>query len=250
MALAVLVSAAAAGARALSAPARAAPTPAASGFGLGAVSLAPGSLYGTIQARNLAFVLSLNTSQLLCDYTSAANLTACTAARCPSPGGAGRPVCAPLAGEMGLGAYYGHYLGHWLSGTAMLYANTGNTTVRARAATVVAGLAACQAAWAARYPSAAGYLFPYDIIVFRMLEGQAAYRRVYSVPFYTVHKVMAGLFDQHHHAGNEQALDVLIKLADWVVANVARTVARGGEALWQRVLGTEWCVPSRPGPKF
>ena len=34
---------------------------------------------------------------------------------------------------MGLGGYYGHYQGHWLSATAFLYNNTGNETIRATA---------------------------------------------------------------------------------------------------------------------
>ncbi len=44
-----------------------------------------------------------------------------------------------------------------------------------------------------RYPDDAGYLFPYDPIVFTMLEtGRGSYP-IYSVPFYTLHKVRAPL---------------------------------------------------------
>ncbi len=35
---------------------------------------------------------------------------------------------------MGLGAYFGHFLGHWLSGTAMMYASTGDAAVQVRSA--------------------------------------------------------------------------------------------------------------------
>eukprot|EP00965_Chrysotila_dentata_P058034 1924436-Pleurochrysis_carterae.AAC.4 len=34
---------------------------------------------------------------------------------CVAAGGVGQPACSPLPGEMGLGGYYGHYQGHWLS---------------------------------------------------------------------------------------------------------------------------------------
>ncbi len=35
---------------------------------------------------------------------------------------------------MGLGGYYGHYQGHWLSATAFLINSTANATVKASAA--------------------------------------------------------------------------------------------------------------------
>ena len=42
-----------------------------------------------------------------------------------------------------------------------------------------------------------GYIFPYDPVVFdKLLAGHGAYP-YYSVPFYTLHKIMAGLLDQY-----------------------------------------------------
>ena len=48
---------------------------------------------------------------------------------------------------MGLGGYYGHYQGHWLSATAFLYNTTGNATIKAAAAANVATLASVMDAW-------------------------------------------------------------------------------------------------------
>jgi len=45
--------------------------------------------------------------------------------RIPAAGSATAPPCEPLPGEMGLGGYYGHYQGHWLSATAYLINATG-----------------------------------------------------------------------------------------------------------------------------
>ena len=105
------------------------------------------------------------------------------------------PTCAPLPGEMGLGGYYGHYQGHWLSATAFLVNSTGNATVRAAAAANVATFAAVMEAWKGKY-GYDGYLFPYDPVVFdKLLAGRGA-GPYYSVPFYTLHKLMAGLLDQ------------------------------------------------------
>jgi DUF1680 family protein len=41
-------------------------------------------------------------------------------------------------------------------------------------------------------------------------------------PYYTLHKIMAGLLDAHLHCDNPQALSVLEKLADWLRYRVGR----------------------------
>jgi hypothetical protein len=96
-------------------------------------------------------------------------------------------------------------------------------------------------AWRARYGDAEdGYLFPYDPLVWdKLLAGKGA-APYYSVPFYTLHKLMAGLLDQHTHAGSSLAYTLVIRMAAWVGRRVAATLSAGGEALWQRVLLTEW----------
>jgi len=183
--------------------------PAAVPFHLSQVKLDPKSNFGDAQRRNLEYLSSLNNSQLTCIFTSAANLTHCTQPNCPSPGDTSQPLCDPLPGEMGLGGYYGHYLGHWMSATAMLVANTGDPFIKNKSATVVDILSACQKAWGKKYGTEyEGYLFPYDPIVFHILEHEITSEevtRIYSVPFYTVHKLMAGLLDQWMLTANEQA---------------------------------------------
>lgn len=74
------------------------PVDAATAFPISAVKLAPDSLFGVAQKRNLEFQLSLDNSQWLCQMTSAANLTACVG-RCATPGAAGGPACEQLPGE-------------------------------------------------------------------------------------------------------------------------------------------------------
>ena len=94
-------------------------------------------------------------------------------------------------------------------------------------------------AWKGRYGTD-GYLFPYDPLVFdKLLAGHGA-GPYYSVPFYTLHKLMAGLLDQYDFAGNEQAFDLVRRMAQWVHDRVEACVAVGGMDLWQRVLLTEW----------
>ena len=95
------------------------------------------------------------------------------------------------------------------------------------------------AAWKAKY-SYDGYLFPFDPFVWEMLlSGKGSYP-FYSVPFYTLHKIMQGLLDQYQYAGNLQAFDLLKKMAEWTHNRVEDTIAKGGMSLWQQVLLVEW----------
>ena len=48
------------------------------------------------------------------------------------------------------------------------------------------------------------------------------------------------MLDQYNLAGNAQALAVAVGIAKWTKTNVDQVLARGGQDLWQQVLGTEW----------
>ncbi|WP_427917815.1 beta-L-arabinofuranosidase domain-containing protein [Streptomyces sp. cg40] len=125
----------------------------------------------------------------------------------------------------------GHSTGHLLSGLALAYANTGDTALRDKGRTLVAELAKCQAA----SPAAGfrtGYLSAFPESFFDRLEAGTG---VWA-PYYTIHKIMAGLVEQYRLTGNEQALDVVLRQARWVDA---RTAGLSYERM-QRVLETEF----------
>ena len=119
----------------------------------------------------------------------------------------------------------GHFVGHYLSGCALMYASTGDARLKEKGDTVVAGLAECQSRLGGGYLSA----FPEEF--FDRVEKR---ERVWA-PYYTLHKLYAGLLDMYVHAGNAQALDVCRKFADWVIARNARL----DDAAMQRMLGEE-----------
>jgi DUF1680 family protein len=105
----------------------------------------------------------------------------------------------------------GHSTGHVLTALAQAYARTGDTAFRTKGDHLVAQLAVCQdRAQAAGFNT--GYLsaFPESFIT-RVEERQAVW-----APYYTLHKIMAGLLDMHLLAGNAQALTVLTRMAAWV----------------------------------
>ena len=100
----------------------------------------------------------------------------------------------------------GHTTGHMLSACALMYAATGQHVFKAKADSLVAGLAEVQAAL-----GSSGYLsaFPEQLIDRNILG-----RPVWA-PWYTLHKILAGLIDQYLYAGNEQALDIARRMGDW-----------------------------------
>ncbi|OOG58500.1 hypothetical protein B0E47_04605 [Rhodanobacter sp. B05] len=100
----------------------------------------------------------------------------------------------------------GHFSGgHYLSAAALAYASDGDALLKGRADALVTELAACQ------QPN--GYLSAFPESFFdRLSNGQKVW-----APFYTIHKIQAGLLDMYRHTGNQQALKVATGIGDWVV---------------------------------
>ena len=99
----------------------------------------------------------------------------------------------------------GHFTGHFLSGCALMSAGTGDAILRGKGNLVVAELAKCQKA------NGSGYLSAFPASFFdRLKAGQKVW-----APFYTLHKIMAGLLDMYVLARNEQALEVVRGMAGW-----------------------------------
>ena len=86
-----------------------------------------------------------------------------------------------------------------------MYASTGDQAIKAKGDEIVAELAKCQARLAG------GYLSAFPLEFFDRLNA----RKHVWAPFYTIHKIMAGMLDMYHHCGNRQALEVLQGMANW-----------------------------------
>ncbi|GIF50705.1 hypothetical protein DFJ67_1882 [Asanoa ferruginea] len=105
----------------------------------------------------------------------------------------------------------GHSMGHVLSALAQAYASTGDTAFKTKGDYLVTQLGLCQDRATARGFNT-GYLSAYPESFFDRLEtGQSVW-----APYYTLHKIMAGLLDMHLLAGNAQALTILTRKAAWV----------------------------------
>ncbi|HTR21040.1 MAG TPA: beta-L-arabinofuranosidase domain-containing protein [Gemmatimonadales bacterium] len=180
-------------------------------FDLRSVRLRPGPFLDALQV-NRRFLMGLDPDRLLHMFRLTAGL--------PS-------TAEPLGGwEAPDNELRGHFTGHYLSAGALLSASLDDPEVRARVDLMVAELAKCQQALGTGYLSA----FPEELFD-RLRDGRPVW-----APFYTLHKILAGLLDAHTIGGNVQALDVATRLARWT----ARWVQPLGDAAMARVLEREF----------
>jgi DUF1680 family protein len=178
-------------------------------FDVSRVRLLPGAFLDAMEV-NRGFLLAQDPDRLLHMFRVTAGL--------PSS-------AEPLGGwEAPVNELRGHYTGHYLSALSLMSASLNDADLKDRGARMVADLARCQ--------QGNGYLsaFPEEFFD-RLREGKPVW-----APFYTLHKIMAGLLDQHTLMGNTQALDVLQRMARWVGGWVQPL----GDAAMQRVLEREY----------
>ncbi len=162
------------------------------------VRLLPGSpFYERQELHRHGYVASFQPDKLLFHYRALAKL--------PQPNGV-------KGGYEGWdsGFIRGHMAGHYLSAASRMAAATGDASFREKADYIVSELAKCQDAL-----NQGGYLAAFPSGAFDRLEGKPGDGGGVVVPYYTIHKIMAGLLDAHHYLGNTQALDVAVKMAGY-----------------------------------
>lgn len=116
----------------------------------------------------------------------------------------------------------GHFLGHWLSAAAALVANEGYTDLKAKLEKIVSELKRCQelngGEWVGSIPE-------------KYFEFMAREQYVWS-PQYTMHKTIMGLIDVYRWLHNEEALEILNRLADWYLRWVREMNKRNPQAVY------------------
>ncbi len=130
----------------------------------------------------------------------------------------------------------GHCLGHYMSALAMMYAETGNKEYKKRCDYIVSELAECQKA----FGSGCFTAIPEGLRCFDELSRGVVYSAGFDlnglwVPWYTHHKLLAGLIDIYECSGDEAALEVCKKHADWIIAVTSKL----DDAKWQLMLNCE-----------
>ena len=130
----------------------------------------------------------------------------------------------------------GHSLGHYLSACAMMYAATGQREFLEKINYTIDELAICQDKRGTGY---VGGIPDEDTIFAKVSRGDIKTGGFDLnggwVPWYTLHKILAGLLDSYLYADNSKALTVALKIGDWA----CRIVSRLNEEQFQKMLACE-----------
>lgn len=192
----------------------------ASPFPMKAVKLKEG-IYKETLDLNYQYLVSFNTPQLLYNFREHAKL----------PNNA-----PPLGGwESPWSEVRGHFTGHFLSALSLMYSSTGDERLKVKADSLINGLGEVQQAL-----GNSGYLsaFP-ESFIDRVEAGAPVW-----APYYTLHKLYAGMIDAYVHLGSQKALKIVKKMGDWAYERNARLSYEGreknlsfehggmGESLW------------------
>jgi uncharacterized protein len=205
-------------------------------FSMEQVKLLP-SMYTEVAEWNRGYMNRLGADRLLYNFRQNAGL----------PVGDAKPFGgweAPADGKRGT-ELRGHFTGHFLSASAQLYASTGDKDAKAKGDELVAELAKCQ------QKLGGGYLSAFPTELFDRLDNLSGKPRAVDpatgrpdpnapalpwAPFYTIHKIMAGLYDMYRLTGNQEALKVVEGMSDWADT----WSASKPEAHMQEILNTEF----------
>jgi len=185
-------------------------------FPLSDVELHDGTDFSKNEALNHEYLLLLDPDNLLYNFRSTAGL--------PAPGhsyGGWEGSAVEVRGQ---------FVGHYLSALAFAFKSTGDSVFATRGDLLVQGLHDCQVAWGDGYLAA----FPKSFI-----DRVEALQPVWA-PYYVIHKIMAGLLAQHQLAGQRDALDVLLGMADYFCERSQRVYETQGAEHWHQVLETEF----------
>lgn len=148
-------------------------------------------------AREVDYLKSLDADKLLRGFCDIAGIT----------------WTSPLYGGWETSAIQGHTLGHYLTAVSQSYAVTRDEELLQIINHMVDVLAQCQ-------NPETGYLaaIPEDHYV-RIENGNTSGT---WVPWYSMHKILAGLVDTYEKAGSKKGLEVASKLGDWVYSRTSK----------------------------
>ncbi|KAL8493184.1 hypothetical protein ACS0TY_024409 [Phlomoides rotata] len=166
------------------------------------VRLDPKSMHGEAQQTNLEYLLMLDVDRLVWSFRKNAGLD--------TPG-------EPYGGwESPTMELRGHFVGHYLSASAQMWASTHNESLKMKMSGVISALSSCQD------KIGTGYLSAFPSEFFDRFE---AVTPVWA-PYYTIHKILAGLLDQYTLCGDDRALKMTKWMVDYFYNRVQNVIAK------------------------
>lgn len=166
-------------------------------FDLGQVKLLPSPFENAMKV-NQKYLLELDADRMLWPYHERAGL----------------PIKGERYGGWARKDVVGQISGHYISALSLTYVSSGDKQFKDRVDYMVSEIAKAQE------KHGDGYTGPVRTEVWEKVYSGDLKAHKWGVgggyvPWYVMHKTFAGLIDAYFHTDNKQALEVVIKLADW-----------------------------------
>lgn len=226
------------------------PAPMTSEFDLSDISLdGTDTIFGQNMARDLEYLDIMDADRMLYNFRYAF--------------GQDTLGVEPLTGwEEPSGLLRGHSTGHFLSALAQAYASTGESKYKDKMDYMVTELGklqalskgdpaefktlctpqdAAQSKWSTDPNTwGEGFLSAYSPDQFALLEQYTPYNTIWA-PYYTLHKITAGLIDCYQYGGNEEALQIAKGIGTWIYRRLdGCTTEEQREKMWAMYIAGEY----------
>lgn len=205
------------------------------------------SAFSENRERTLTYLRLLDADRMLYNFRKTFNL---------------ENKCEPLGGwEDPKGLLRGHSTGHFLSALALAYSATGEAVFKEKMDYIVSELRKMQLLckgkasdfvckgdsehpeeelWSTNPAEwGEGFLSAYSPDQFALLEKFTKYNKIWA-PYYTLHKIVAGLIDCYTRGGNEEALECAKGIALWVADRLAPLTNEHRKQMWSMYIAGEF----------
>ena len=189
------------------------------------VELLPGTVFYDYQQNMLKNLLAKDDDSMLYNFRAASGL--------PTRGAS--PMTGWDAADCKL---KGHTTGHYMSGLALAYAATGDARFLKKIIYMLESLKEVQEAFAASGKVHVGFFSAYDEEQFDLLEVYTKYPEIWA-PYYTLDKIMSGLYDIYRCTGLKLALQLESDLGDWVYERLSRLPQTQLDRMWSMYIAGE-----------
>ncbi|XCP84865.1 beta-L-arabinofuranosidase domain-containing protein [Roseburia hominis] len=190
------------------------------------IRLLEGSEFYNAQERMKEFLLSVDDEQMLYNFRKASGLDTRGA--------------SPMEGwDSPDSQLRGHTTGHYMSALALCYHATGEKRIKEKALYMVKSMRECQKAFSDVPGIQEGFLSGYSEEQFDLLEEYTPYPTIWA-PYYTLHKIFAGLLDCYQYVQAAEALEISEKLGQWVCRRLKRLTHEQLGRMWSMYIAGEF----------